>query len=170
MLAEGCEPIPVRLDGLQLDESRRLQRVIWAGQRILWFFCACLVVAALTGATGRGGYLSEREVSAAAASAILPRIARRGAVARIEVTFLRGAPDHRLLLPHDLLARFEVEAVTPRPVAEMATAEGTLLFIAASGPAPHRVTLHLRAVRAAWGTVQVTADGAVLRSGLTILP
>lgn len=170
MRSANDNDIPIRIDGLQLGESRPLQRTIWMTQRFLWLFFACLIVAALSGATGRGGFLAEKTVTAEMASAVLPRIARRGSGVEVRVTFLQDAHDHRLLLPSDLLERFEVETVTPRPVAEMAEERGTLLVFAADGQGPHHVTLHLRSTIPALGRMTVTADGAVLSTGLVILP
>lgn len=170
MQAEHPDDIPVRLDGLQLAESRPLQRKIWMTQRILWLLCACVILAALAGATGRGGIMSERDVVSATAKATLPRVTRRGSVAELRVTYLNDSHDHRLLLTESLLDWFEVETVTPRPVAEMATQDGTVMIFAADGRAPHRVTLHLRSTTAAIGQVALTADGARLAAGLLILP
>lgn len=170
MPADQEDDIPVRLDGLQLDESRSWQNAIWTAQRVIWMGCACVILAALAGTTGRGGVLSEATVSAAGATATLPRITRRGAAAQASVTFLRDAHDHRLFLPDAFIARFQVDSITPRPVAELAMQGGTLMIFAADGRGPHRATLHLRATVSAIGRVALLADDAALSSSLVILP
>lgn len=170
MQTSGREQIPVRLDGLQLGERRSFQRAVWAVQRAVWAFFAVVLAVALAGGTGRGGPLAQTTVTTAMAESSVPRVGRRGAVAQIDVSFLQDAPDHRLFLPPDLLDRFEVQTVTPRPVAEMAVDGGVVMFFAASGPAPHDVSLHLRANGAGAGELTLVADGVAARFASVTLP
>lgn len=170
MQGNGREQISVRLDGLQLDESRPFQRVVWALQRAAWFLFALTIAAALAGATGRGGPLAESSVTRAAAVATVPRIARRGAPARLVVAFRQDAPDHRLFLPPALLRQFAVQTARPRPVAELAVDGGVLLLFAAAGPPPHVVELDLRAVMAGYGRLVPIADGDALPFDSVTLP
>lgn len=162
--------IPIRPDGLQLDESRPFQRAVWMTQRFLWLCFAAVVVLALAGATGRGGPWAMQSAAASAGAAELPRIARRGSVDSVLVTFTANAADHRLALSSEFLSRFEIETITPHPVAEVATTDGTLLLFAAMGLPPHKVRLGVRARRAGLGHPVLTLDGQALRFTTLTLP
>lgn len=162
--------IPIRPDGLQLDESRSTQRVIWIAQRFLWISFVVVVALALAGATGRGGPLARQEVAVESATLAAPRVTRRGAIDTLEIAFATDRPDHHALLPADLLSRFEVEAITPRPVAEVAASEGTALLFAATGSPPHHVRLDIRARRTGTGQHRLILDGQALRLSILALP
>lgn len=170
MKNSGSDEIPVRPDGLQLDESRPFQRGVWFTQRIVWLICAGIVAIALAGGTGRGGPYATQSAAASAGEASLPRIARRGAVDVVTANFTADAPDHRLGLSADFLARFEVETITPHPVAEVATEDGTLLLFSAMGLPPHQVRLSVRARLAGMGHPVLTLDGQALRFTTLTLP
>lgn len=170
MTATRGRDIPVRLDGLQLDESRKLQSVIWTGQRIVWLLCLGLILLAVVGRTGQGGFGARRTVAIPTAIAELPRAVRRGAADEITLRFTRPAPDHRLLLPADLLAWFEVAPILPAPARSVARAEGTELTFTTMGPPPHVVTLTLIPRQAGAFALRLVLDGQTLAVPLPVLP
>lgn len=49
---------PVRADGLQLAEDRRVQERIWTAERVSHVVLLLIVLAALAGVSGSGGLLS----------------------------------------------------------------------------------------------------------------
>lgn len=53
---------PVREDGLQLQEERRIQRVFWTVQRVSWFLFGVVCLVALLGFTGSGGVFQKQTV------------------------------------------------------------------------------------------------------------
>lgn len=164
------DDIPIRPDGLQLDEKRGFQDRFWSAQRIIWLAYVALLMAALAGLTGRGGPLAMQTGTAAEGSVELPRITRRGATDEVVVDFATAAPEHRLVLDRDFLAHFELDAVTPRPAGETALPDGTLLLFAASGPPPHRATLHVRVRNVGLARPVLELDGARLTFRTLILP
>ncbi|OYU20003.1 MAG: hypothetical protein CFE34_01985, partial [Rhodobacteraceae bacterium PARR1] len=108
------DEIPVRLDGLQLDERPRLQSVIWIVQRMVWVLCLMAVILALAGGTGQGGRLAVQTVQGATGTFDAPRVTRRFASDLIALRFASETPAHTLTLPADFLTWFEVETITPR--------------------------------------------------------
>lgn len=170
MTATKGSDIPVRLDGLQLDESKKLQVVIWSAQRIVWLLCAGLILLALFGATGQGGFGARRTVPLATGEVELPRVMRRGTADTVILRFSAPGEVRRLLLPADLSKAFEVSPILPLPAQSVARQEGTELRIDSLGPPPHVVTLTLTPRQAGRFTLRFTLDGATLAAPLTVLP
>ena len=164
------DEIPVRLDGLQLDERPRLQSVIWIVQRGLWILWLITVLAALAGATGQGGPLADQTLRAPMAMLDSPRITRRLASDRITLRFAAPRTAHSLILPPDFLAGFEIDSITPRPAREIASPQGVLLHFNALGPPPHHIDLSLRARQIGILETTLTLDGTALPLRVTVLP
>lgn len=162
--------IPIRPDGLQLDESRSFQRASWVVQRATWGLCLLVVVLALSGITGRGGPLALQEHATAQGAVSLPRVTRRGSTDEVAVTFTGAAAEHRLFLPHALLSEVELRTTAPRALSERAVAGGVAFTFAAEGPPPHRAALHLRARHVGLVRSGLTIDGAAVDFTLLTLP
>lgn len=145
MAEQNRSDLPIRRDGLQLDEQRRRGAWTRVAQRVIRALCLGLVVLALAGGTGRGGPLATRQVRLASAQMDLPRVTRRGATDMMLIRF-RGPGQAPILgLPAQPGQRFEIETITPRPLRKTLTHDGVSLMFAADDPAPHVVALYLRA-------------------------
>lgn len=164
------QEVPLRADGLQLEERRGFQETFWKAQRLLWLVYVGILVAALAGLTGRGGPFSLQTGSTSAGTVELPRFARRGSTDVVLVDFTTPALQHRLALDHGFLDHFELETVTPRPMAEASDANGTLLTFDASGQPPHRVTLHVRMRSVGLAAPALELDGAPMSFRTLFLP
>lgn len=167
---EAQVKVPVRADGLQLDENRSFQRGFWMVERIGWAGFALVILLSLAGLTGRGGWFAVAEHRAGVALVEMPRVVRRGETAVLRVQFGRDGGRHLLGLGEELLAHFDLEAVAPRPLRSVAAGDGLALQFEAVGPAPHSVRLFLRARTAGLARVQVAADGAGVAVRSLILP
>lgn len=161
---------PVRSDGLQLEENRTFQRWFWMAERIGWAGFAVVIALALSGVTGRGGWLAVAEHRSGAALVEVPRVARRGESTVLRVHFGRTGGRHLLAVGADLLAHFDMLEVTPRPVRSVAAGGGLALQFESAGPPPHGVRLHLRARRAGIAEARIVADGAGVTVRSLILP
>lgn len=162
--------VPIRDDGLQLEEHRVFQDGFWVAERVGWGCFALVILLALAGLTGRGGYFADFETRAGVALVEMPRVARRGETAVLHVAFGRNGGRHLLALDGAFLSLFEVEGVSPHPLRSVAAGEGVALQFEAVGPAPHHARLHIRALRAGWAEVRVVADGSAVPARLLILP
>lgn len=146
----------VRPDGLQVDDNPVLQARIWTAQRIAWATIALIVLTALGGAMGQGGWLATHMLRADGIQATLPRVARAdGRTERIDFLVLAPTAEVELILDAPLLEAFDVQAIHPAPLAARARDGGLALHLAGDATGPFIIRLDLQARRAglAHGTV-----------------
>lgn len=170
MADEAEVEVPIRADGLQITESRDFQRRFWMAERIGWLGFALIIVLAIAGFGGRGGWFAVVVTEATDLRAELPRVARRGESAVVLLT-LSGKPgEHGVTIGGDLLAHYELEGVTPLPVRSAATREGLALVLRAEGDAPREMQFNLRARRAGFTQMVIVVDGVALSARGLVLP
>jgi hypothetical protein len=97
------DDIPVRPDGLQLDDNGRFQRAFWRAERIAWGIFAAIMLAALSGLFGGKGPVNERVLRFGAAEMALPRILRAGKAMNVVLTFPGSGP-HEVSVSCDAVA------------------------------------------------------------------
>ncbi|GGL53351.1 hypothetical protein [Wenxinia marina] len=134
--------IPIRGDGLQLDEHRDVQRLHWRLERGLWVGFGIFVAAALLGFTGAGGWAADRTLTVGAAEVEMPRLARWQAADRMDVRFTTEADAYVVTLEPAFLDAFSIETVTPRPNRE--TSRGGLLVLEFDAGAGAEISFSIR--------------------------
>ena len=162
--------VPIRPDGLQLDEARAFQRRFWRIERGAWALFGGLVVAGLLGLTGGGGWLQRQTIAAADAAIDAPRIARRDAADEIRIRFAGRDGAHELGLSGAFLETFEITEISPPPEAATLVREGQRLAFPGEGQGPHEVILHLRAPHPGRLRARLTVDGAPAAFTVFVLP
>lgn len=136
---------PVRADGLQLAEDRRVQERIWTAERVSHVVLLLIVLAALAGVSGSGGLLSRTTLVSESGTIDAPRILRWDTAEDLTLRFADAAPSHRLRLegpiPHGLF----IESIQPQPSESRAAPNGITYDFTAEDEARAAVTLRLRA-------------------------
>lgn len=127
-----------------------------------------VIAVALAGLTGAGGIWSSQQIEAGAARLKAPRVARRGAVERLDVVIPAG--QFRLDLDPAFTTAFELVAIDPIPKLHQAVASGRRLTFATTDGAPSVVHLHVRPLVAGTASMRLTLDPQVLSLSLIILP
>lgn len=161
---------PVRSDGLQLQEHRGFQERYWFIQRIAWCGYLVIVIVALLGLTGSGGYLHKQTVVFKGATVELPRVSRWEGSDDMKVTFSDGQTVHDLVISSAFFDRFSVEQIRPEPMQEDAMADAQGLRFSASGDAPHKVWFDLRAMHFGWTSFRVQIGEETRTINLLVLP
>lgn len=162
--------VPVRPDGLQLDEARDFQRRFWRIERGAWALFGGLLIAGLLGLTGGGGWFQRQTIAVADAAIDAPRIARRDAADEIRIRFPGRDGAHALGLSAAFLETFEIEEISPPPDAATLVQEGQRLAFPGEGDGPHEVILHLRAPHPGRLRAHLTVDGAPAAFTIFVLP
>lgn len=118
----------------RIEEEMPFQRRAWRVERIGWAVMALFVLAALLGATGRGGPLAQAEATTpdGALRIRYERIQRFNAPSTLHIEARRAPADGvlELRLDHDLLRHWRLEASVPA--------------VAAAGAAEPEESLRLR--------------------------
>jgi len=161
---------PIRDDGLQLDEKRNFHRVFWIVERVAWVVFAFILVLALLGLTGSGGYLSRITQTLSTGEVEYPRVTRWQATDELRASFKGGAQTHRLSLGYSFFESFEVEAIQPEPERTVTLPEGVAMEFAAEEGAPVNVTLHMRSLHSGWVNYRLDLDGDGVDASILILP
>jgi hypothetical protein len=155
--------------GLDVPENRALQHRTWLVQRVSWVGFAVIIVLALLGYTGSGGPWSQQTIVGVDSRLTAPRVARRGAAERLEITVPGGGPA-QIDLDAAFVTTFTLTGVEPAPQAHYAVGRGMTMIIAAQGDDPALVRLHLIPLSSGRASVGVTVNGAELRVALLVLP
>lgn len=160
---------PIRRDGLQLSENRDLLGRKWKIQRLAWSAFALVVVAAIGGVTGAGGYLSSQRLEFGEAVANLPRITRWGASDQAIFEF-RSRDSVDLVLGSDFNRLFGVQNIIPEAQESVAMANGLKMTFRLSGDGMKTVRIDLRPSKPGWNSVSVSVDGQTKRTSVLVLP
>lgn len=163
------EAPPVRSDGLQLDEHRSFQERLWSVERGAWVGFGAVVVAALLGVTGSGGYFSRTAVSLDGARIEYPRFTRWEAADSFKISFEAGEAERSLTLSPAFAEIFQIEDVQPEPVAMQARPDGERLVFSLVADAPAVVHIHVRAQRPGLANFNATVDGGARRNITSIV-
>lgn len=145
----GADPrqnMPAKRQHLEVDEDVEFQKRDWAFERIGWGFLLLVLVAAMTGALGRGPLSSGRlEAADGSARVEYGRLERHGAPARLILTVRRQVPTDTSVwvwMSEEFLLGIAMERVTPQPLAERSDARHTLMeFALPRGTDSTRVTV-----------------------------
>ncbi len=141
------EDVPIRPDGLQLDEHRRFQNGFWAAQRVAWGVFLLVALITATGISGRGGTLAQGHATVGKAEVTWPRFTRRGVPETLTILLPATADSAEITLGDDLQRLFQIEAITPRPAMESGGAPLRLAFFPDRG-APLVLRLSIRSQQA----------------------
>lgn len=160
--------------GLQVKDHRGWQERFWTAQRIGWALMALIVLAALLGATGKGGWWANARVQLPGATIEYPRISRWQSNEQFTV---RLAPATSGLVELELsspfIERFMIEAIEPEPLTVRATGGGhRYTFDIAAGEGEKVIVFAVRSEHpflARPVTVRI-GDGPPARMTLTVLP
>lgn len=161
---------PIRDDGLQLEEHRDFQKILWMIERVAWIAFVLILLGALAGLTGSGGYLSRNTTTLATGVVEVPRVARREASDEISITFGAGREDHHLLFGRRFDDYFEIESIQPEPEQTMGSPAGTRMQFAAERSASMHVVVHVRPLRPGLPQYSIYLDDARAEVAALILP
>lgn len=139
------DDIPLRKDGLQIDEDRSFQERFWSTERLAWVIFVLIVAAALTGATGGGGPLANGKRQIGAARIDYPVIARWTTPDTLSIQFAEAGTAVVLLGPAFLKA-FEIESIQPEPTMSTTTPEGLRLEFNVIGEGAAPIFLGIKAL------------------------
>ncbi len=112
---------------LEVADDRDWQERFWTAQRIGWLVMAVLVVAALAGATGKGGPLASATMTTDGGTIVYPRIARWQSSEDVIVRLPPSASGNVELLVSPAFSKvFSIDSILPEPSSSQATAAGHL--------------------------------------------
>ncbi|QZH75866.1 MAG: hypothetical protein JY451_04565 [Erythrobacter sp.] len=111
----------------------------------------CLLIAAVLGLTGSGGYFSSQKLQAGPHQIELPAISRWAAADSMTMTVNAPAGSTAVLVPAQFGDVFSIESISPQPASVVGTAEGDE-FTFDLQPSNGTVTIDfaLRATNPAW--------------------
>lgn len=161
---------PIRPDGLQLQEHRARQRRYWRIQRVAWWGFAAIMLAAVLGLTGNGGLFHKQTIRFAHATVEIPRVSRWDGSDAMTITFAASSDRPQITITQPFFDRFSVERIQPEAAQTLLTQGAQSMTFAATGPAPYRVTVDLRAASFGWTRFAVTVAGETRAVDLIVLP
>lgn len=158
--ANTAQPsIPIRDDGLQLEEHREFQERFWTIERWAWMAFGLILLLGLAGLAGGGGLLAHTNIVTDAGEVDYPRVARWESADEMTITFGLPAGEHRLALSPRFSQFFQIEDIQPMPERSFTSPAGEVMeFQAENGP-PSKVVLHLRAQRPGLARYDISLDG-----------
>lgn len=151
--------IPIRDDGLQLEEHRGFQERFWIAERWAWMIFGLVLLLSLTGVAGGRGFLAHTTASLEAGEVDYPRVARWESSDEIIVIFGQPSGEHRLTLSPQFSQFFQIEVIQPLPNRSLATPAGEVMVFQSDNGAPAKVVLHLRSRRPGIARYEVSLDG-----------
>lgn len=169
MMSNKIQPPPVRDDGLQLAEDRVFQNRLWTVQRTAWIGFALVLMVALAGFTGGGGYFSKQTLQIGDATVVLPRISRREANDKMQLI----VPDSSfvdVLLGPDFDRHYTINQIYPLPDRSLATARGLQFRFSLSGRGPKKIGFDLMATRTGWTSFDISIGSATRTVRTVVMP
>lgn len=160
----------IRDDGLQLEENRSFQERYWLLQRFAWAGFAVVMVLALLGLTGSGGYFQKQTIRFDDAVVQLPLVSRWEAADEMRITFEAPADIHTVTVAAGFFDRFDLERIEPEPAASHLHDGGQVMTFHAEGDGPHVVRFSLRAMHFGWTNFDLTIGGMTRPVNLVVLP
>jgi hypothetical protein len=162
-------PIPIRDDGLQLEEQRGFQERFWTVERWAWMIFGLILLLALAGLGGGGGFLAHTKAEMEAGEVEYPRIARWESSDEVTVTFGQPGEEHRLTLSPQFSQFFQIEDIQPLPDRSLATPAGEVMVFQSDNRAPAKVVLHMRSQRPGIARYDISLDGGSPVSVTTVV-
>jgi hypothetical protein len=163
------EAIPLREDGLQIDEHRRFQERFWVAERAAWVAFGLVLVAALLGLGGGGGLLSRSEFALPGARIDLPAVSRWTAPDHLNVQFQPGDQSRILTFGPEFGDAFEIRSIQPQPREAATTADGLRLEFATGSDEPAAVFLRLQARAVGRFRYRLAVDGEAPEAVSTLI-
>ena len=160
---------PIREDGLQLSEDRGLQRKIWRAERVGWLLFAVIILCAVLGLTGAGGFFGRQSVELAGATFKLPTVTRWQAEDTLVIELKDTGPVD-IGVGQDFSRHFTLETITPKPMRDHGQEDGLHLSFDLEGPGTKTVILPVRAARPGWASFELSVGGERASASILILP
>jgi hypothetical protein len=152
-------PIPIRDDGLQLEEHREFQERFWTVERWAWVGFGLILIFALSGLAGGGGFLAHATITMEAGEVDYPRITRWESADEVTVTFGSPGDEHRLTLSPQFSQYFQIEDIQPLPARSATSPAGEVMVFQSENGPQSKVVLHLRPQRPGLAGYEVSLDG-----------
>lgn len=163
------EPIPIRPDGLQIDDNPALQARFWRVQRIAWGLFALALIGALLGLTGRSGPFAQAQVGIGTTEITYPRITRIGVPSSITLLFTEATTGPEIALGPDLTRLIQIDGILPRPAMESGGGTLRFAFFPDSG-LPYRITLNLHPQAAGIARYTIATEQGAITATTLVLP
>lgn len=162
---------PVLPDGelTAVKDERSFQEKTWITERVAWIGFALLVIAALLGLAGGGGWAAQREGRYGSAQMKIPAITRSDAPTELTAVF-DEAGERSLVLSAEFLDAFQIEAIQPAPEAVRIEGENRILRFPPGEDAPLRVRLFLKTHSAGLFRFNAGTPGRTSPFTLIVLP
>ena len=154
----------------QINENHRFQAWFWAVQRVAWVGFGLLVVAALLGFTGGGGYYSQGQIADEFMTMTFPAVTRRRAEAVLNITINGYQPQTIVQFDAAFQHAFSMVSMTPPASTAVATQTGTSYSFDLSGPGPKLLRLGLSGTVVGISNYTVVVDGREVALSSLILP
>lgn len=161
---------PIRKDGLQIDERRHFQEIFWTVERFAWIIFALVLLLALLGLTGSGGFFAKATETLDTGTAEYARFSRWEASDEIRFTFNGGAGMHRLAVEPVFFDYFQMEGVQPAPQRAFFNQDGLVMEFAAEQGAPVDAVLYYRPLKPGYLSYRVVLDGTDANLATIVLP
>lgn len=161
---------PVREDGLQLEESRRLQNLFWSLQRVSWVIFGLICIAALLGFTGGGGMFQKQTLQFAGAEVEIPRISRWEGSDDMSIRFTEPDLPREVFIGQPFFDKFSIERIQPEPVENALAPDGQRMRFGVDGPAPHQVGIDMRSMHFGWAEFELVIGGEARTVRTLVLP
>jgi hypothetical protein len=157
---------------LDVPDDRAWQERFWTVQRAAWVLMALFILAALFGATGKGGPLASASAATPDGTLEYPRITRWQSAEDVIVRLPDSAAgDIELLVSPKFAEVYSIDSIVPQPSQSEATSQGHLFTFDATGNGPKEIILHVTAGKPAFGRpVDVRIGRSVARVRVTVLP
>ena len=153
-----------------IDDHSLFQQRAWRAQRWAWVGFAVILVAALLGALGRSGPLSQQELTLAAGRLELPSITRWNAPDELRVFFSPSSSDRRLVLDPAFLTIFSIEGVDP-PQKAAVHENGRVDYVFPGDPsATSQVIFRLQTQNPGLHSFRIGIDQDVVERSVFVLP
>lgn len=168
-MPNDVQPPPIRDDGLQLSESRSFQNRLWTLQRLAWIGFALVLLLALAGFSGSGGYFSRQTLQIGDATAVLPRVSRWQASDGLSLE-VREASSVEVVFGPTFRDYFVIEQIQPQPDHSEAAPSGLRLRFSLSGDGTKKIDFDVRASRPGWASFDVSVGSATETVWTAVLP
>lgn len=121
-------------DQIELNEDRAFQRRFWKAERVAWIVFLILMLLALAGFSGSGGWFAQRSIATPAGDLRYPAVGRwqTGDSFSLELADTR---ETLVELDRAFLDLYEIRQLTPEPDAATATTFGVALRYRPEGQA-----------------------------------
>lgn len=170
MSSNDLQAPPIREDGLQIEERRDFQRRFWTAERAAWIVFGVIILLAIAGLTGSGGFLDHGSNKLQTGEIDYPRISRWQTADDFTIVFDRQGETHILTLGQGFLDRFSIQNVSPTPFRSAMTQDGMRMQFDALGGGPHDVRLDVTPTRPGIARYRIDLDGTTAELSTIVLP